>query len=121
MTNASFKVVHAGTATLTLEVVDTEPQREQGLSNRNSVAPADGMLFIFDADGKPGIWMKDMRFAIDIVWVNASGTVVMVKENAVPDSYPEVFRPALDARYVIELPAGEAAKKGIAEGTVIVL
>jgi uncharacterized membrane protein (UPF0127 family) len=121
MPSASFKVVHVGKAALTLEVADTEAQREQGLSGRASVAPADGMLFVFDADQRPAIWMKDMHFALDILWVNASGTVVMLKENVQPSSYPEVFRPEAPARYVIELPAGEAAQKGIAEGTIVVL
>lgn len=104
-----------------VDVADTAGLREQGLSGRSDLRSGQGMLFIFDTDGIWGIWMKDMNFPIDILWADASGTVITIAADVAPDTYPEVFNPSAPARYVVELPAGFAAAHGIAEGTKIVL
>ena len=105
-----------------VEVADTESTREQGLSGRLNLPEGQGMLFVFDTDGSWGIWMKDMRFAIDIVWADASGAIVTVSSNVAPDTYPEKsFYPIAPARYVLELPAGFTTAHGIAAGSKLVL
>ena len=98
------------------EVVQTEEARSRGLSGRASLAEGHGMLFVFEQDGQWGIWMKDMHFSIDILWLDAAGTVVTVASSISPETYPESFHPEAPARYVLELPAGYAAKAGIAKG-----
>jgi hypothetical protein len=89
-----------------VDIATTEASRQQGLSGRQSIGPNNGMLFIFESTGRPGIWMKDMRFAIDIVWLDDTWLVVDSTKNAAPASYPEIFETKMDARYVLELPAG---------------
>ena len=117
---AHTKTVSVGTTTVAVEVADTEPARELGLGGRDSLAPGHGMLFVFDAPGSWGIWMKDMRFPIDIVWARGDGTVTAVARGISPATYPEVFYPpAPDALFVLELPAGGAAS--LAEGSKIVV
>lgn len=102
-------------------MANTDALRTQGLSGRLSLPDGAGMLFVFDQDDEWGIWMKDMRFSIDIVWIDAEGSVVEVVERATPETYPHVFAPRRPARYVLELPAGYAARNGIAEGIKILL
>ncbi len=106
---------------LWVEVADTEPERQLGLSGRLNLTEGQGLLFVFDSDDKWGIWMKDMRFAIDILWADAAGRVVTVVQNADPGSYPQIFYPTLPARYVLEVPAGYAGRHGIAEGSQLKL
>jgi uncharacterized protein len=103
------------------EVADTGALREQGLSGRASLPEGRGMLFVFDQDGSWGIWMKDMLFSIDIVWLDKEGRVAWMETNVSPETYPTAFYSESPARYVLELPAGAAAKYGIAIGTKIVL
>src|SRR3989338_1806519 len=79
---------------------------QQSLSGRSGLAEGEGMLFVFPQDGKYGFWMKDMRFSIDILWLNASGMVVYMAQNVSPDSFPKSFESDVPARYVLELPAG---------------
>ena len=109
-----------GTSTVQSEVEDTDASREQGLSGRQSLAPGTGMLFVFDTPGKYGFWMKDMNFAIDMLFADASGTIVTIAPNASPAGYhlnpPEVFYPAKEVQYILEVPAGFAAAKGITVG-----
>jgi hypothetical protein len=104
-----------------VDVADTEALREQGLSGRLNLPEGQGMLFVFDEDGMWGIWMKDMQFSIDIVWADASGTVITIAPNIAPATYPNSFSPSAPARYVLELPAGFSAAHSIAEGDKIVL
>lgn len=115
------KQISIGDVSLTVEVADTELARERGLSGRAALKEGTGLLFVFEKDGTWGIWMKDMNFPIDIVWIDASGTVVSVEAEVSPDTYPKAFYPSAPARYVLEVSAGYAAKAGIAEGVKIVL
>jgi uncharacterized membrane protein (UPF0127 family) len=118
--------VTAPRGTITAEVVDTASSREQGLSGRLGLGEDKGMLFIFDHPGKYGFWMKDMLFAIDIVWINEDGIVVHVERNISPSSYfvtnpPQTFINTPEALYVLEVAAGESEEKGLYLGTKVEL
>jgi uncharacterized membrane protein (UPF0127 family) len=103
-------------ARFSIEIADTPEARAQGLSGRSSLAPNTGLLFIFDTPGRPGFWMKDMIFPIDIIWLSAQGTVAQVTENFTPNSYPEIIYPKQDVTRVLEVPAGSAATFQIKTG-----
>ena len=89
-----------------IEVADSEAERIQGLSGRKNLGGDEGLLFVFERDDFHGIWMKDMNFAIDIIWLDGELEVVDIKKNALPESFPQIFRPASSARYVLETLAG---------------
>jgi len=74
------------------------------------------MLFIFPKSDKQSFWMPDMRFAIDIIWLDEYMKVVHIKESATPESYPEKFTTSVPAKYVLEVPAGFSKEKGIVVG-----
>jgi uncharacterized protein len=112
--------VHAPYATLTLQVAKTEDQRETGLMSVTHLPAHTGMVFVFDQDAPVEFWMKDTLVPLDMVFVAADGTVRSVAANVpvVPEDAPDdsIPRRAGTAKYVIELPAGEAKKDGIAPG-----
>lgn len=60
--------------------------------------------------------MKSMKFPIDIIWFSSDKKVVGIAENARPESFPEIFRPAEPARYVLEVNAGYVKKSNIKIG-----
>lgn len=99
-----------------LEIVKTEESRRMGLSGRISLPENSGMLFIFDRPDFYGIWMKDMNFPIDIIWLNENLEVVGLKKNVAPETFPEVFYPDNPAIYVLEINAGLAEKFGLESG-----
>src|SRR5271169_4824452 len=113
-------VVHAPKADLTLEVARTESQREHGLMDRRLVSPHTGMLFVFERDENVDFWMKDTLVPLDMIFVAADGTVRRVFSNVrvvaptLPDE--QIPREGAQAKYVIELAAGEASADGIAAG-----
>ncbi|MDQ3093658.1 MAG: DUF192 domain-containing protein [bacterium] len=101
-------------------VVDNEAERIQGLSGRDSLARDEGMLFIFEnEDTKRCFWMKDMKFSIDIIWIDSSKRVVDVKQGAMPASYPENYCARGASRYVLEVPSGQAAERGFVIGAQV--
>lgn len=99
-----------------VEVAATEESRMQGLSGRSSLRRGDGMIFVFHEPGHWGMWMKDMLFSIDIIWLDRVGKVVAVEKNVAPHTYPKIFESPVGAWYVLELPAGDADHYLIAEG-----
>lgn len=114
------EVVIAG-KTLNVLVADTQVTQAKGLSGRKDLKPNEGMLFIFPVPGFYGFWMKDMEIPIDIIWFDAERKVVDVWENATPDSYPRVYTPRAEAKYVLEVPAGFFAEHLMKTGDVLEL
>ena len=99
------------------EYATTEKERVKGLSGRSSIAKNQVLIFDFETEQYPGIWMKDMKFPIDIVWTDAGKKVVYIQKQVSPDTYPTVFQPTSKARYVLELASGRVDELSIKEGT----
>ncbi|HET8575303.1 MAG TPA: DUF192 domain-containing protein [Candidatus Paceibacterota bacterium] len=98
---------------LAAEVADTASERLQGLSDRAELAPGKGMFFVFPESDYQGIWMKDMHFPIDILWLDQSYHVVSLMTNVSPGTYPTIFKPAVPAEYVLETNAGFVKQVGL--------
>jgi uncharacterized membrane protein (UPF0127 family) len=84
-----------------------------------------GLLGRSELDGEEGVWLRPassihtlfMRFAIDAVFLDRDNRVVRVAGHLLP------WRTAgaRGARSVLELRAGECARRGVAVGDVLVL
>ncbi len=112
-------IVTAGNQSYTVEIADTVSEREQGLSERDSMPANHGMLFDFKQDGKWQMWMLKMRFNLDMAWLDSSGKVVYMRENITPDTFPNAFMPDTDARYVLEVNAGSLQAAGVKVGDTV--
>ena len=89
--------------------------REKGLGGTFQLSDDQAMLLVYGNDGKWSVSMKDMKFPIDIVWLDRNKKVVYIVKNAPPESYPyEDFSPKKEARYVMLSNAGTVAKTRIA-------
>lgn len=107
--------------TIEVEVMVSDQDRATGLMFRPSLADDKGMLFVFERADFHGIWMKNCRFPIDIVWLDEDRRIVHVAEGAAPckaDPCP-VYEPLRRAQYVIELNAGQARREGAAVGEAV--
>lgn len=112
--------VAIGNTTVQAEVVDTPETREKGLGGRSSISSERAMLFVFDSEDKWTIWMKGMKFPIDIVWLDSEKQVIHVAEHVQPDAEPYVkYAPESPARYVLELQAGKVEQAGVKIGTQV--
>lgn len=108
-----------GTIPLTVEIADTDAARTEGLSGRDTLLDGHGLLMVFPANEVSGIWMKDMRFPLDILWIDESGVIVTIAQEITPQTYPKVFYPASATRYVLEVPGGFVDIHNIREGDFV--
>lgn len=114
----TYDSVGIGKSQYALEVSDTQERRIKGLSGRESLDQGTGMLFAYPEAGNECIWMKDMHFSLDILWLNADKKVIKIEKAVAPETYPRSFC-ASGTQYVIELNAGEATKAGVKVGQQI--
>ena len=95
------------------DLAQSPEEQAKGLSGRASLPENQGLMFVFVAPGVQCFWMKDMRFPIDIIWMNANKQIVHMEKNVSPSTYPNAFCPNVDAQYVLEVNAGVATKLNI--------
>ncbi|OHB17739.1 MAG: hypothetical protein A2749_01730 [Parcubacteria group bacterium RIFCSPHIGHO2_01_FULL_45_26] len=93
---------------LTFEVADNPEEQAMGLSGRKFMPPDHGMLFVFPTPTKPGFWMKDMLFPLDIIWLDRNWEITQINEDVSPETYPKIYQSATIIKYVLELNAGVA-------------
>lgn len=120
---AQAQAVLFGDRTIPVEIADTEESRRQGLSGRPSLATDTGLVLWWDAPEPVGIWMPDMRFAIDVIFVRDSRVVAVYADAkpCPPSGYCPVFGPETAVDYVLEVPTGSAARWGLKTGDAITL
>ncbi len=126
-TTASGSITHLvtiGDQAYTVELASTVEEQALGLSNRDDLDENSGMLFPFTPAASVSFWMKDMRFAIDIVWI-ANGKIVGIEKNApAPLTGTETqdlptYRPPQPVDYVLELNAGRSQFFNIGDNVII--
>lgn len=117
--NQQLKTLKIGNKTILIEVVATEKERENGLSNRPSLPTDTGMLFVFDQPAIYHFWMKEMNFPIDIVWLDENYKVVDLSKDLKPETYPKTFSSQAPVLYVLELNAGKINELNIKIGDIL--
>ena len=113
-------IVRAPSAQLHVQVARTPDQRERGLMSVRHLPAHTGMVFIFDQDAPVAFWMKDTLIPLDMVFLSSDGTVRKIFAR-VPVLSPKISDSQIpleqgSAKYVIELPAGEASNDGLRPG-----
>lgn len=99
----------------TVELALTDSEREHGLMFRKSMPADHGMLFDFGTTRRVMMWMENTPLPLDMLFLDAKGTVTRVQENAVPYSQA-IIDSDKPVKYVIELNGGSVKKLGIAVG-----
>jgi uncharacterized membrane protein (UPF0127 family) len=103
-----------GNKPFTLEIANTFSTQQRGLMERDSMPADHGMIFVFEQERVLTFYMKNTRFPLDIIHINAAGTVVSIKQmkpydlTTVPSDGP--------ALWAIELNQGAAAAAGVKVG-----
>ena len=115
------KIIKINDISISVEVADTSEARIKGLADRNMLPDDSGMLFIFDTPAQYGFWMKNMNFAIDIVWIDENLRVIGIEKRVSPKTFPKVFYPKSSAKYVLELPAGFTDKYRVDTGQFVTI
>src|ERR1700735_4908252 len=111
------QTIQVGSSTFDVEMATTMLEQSCGLSGRTGLGDNQGMLFVFGSGGTQNFWMKDMNFALDMVWI--SGDKVAGFAQDVPPPAPGAMLwqlkiysspPGASVDKVLEVNAGTVAK-----------
>ncbi|MGC8649284.1 MAG: DUF192 domain-containing protein [Candidatus Micrarchaeia archaeon] len=93
---------------INVRVADTIIKKMLGLMYEKKMNNNEGMLFIFENETYAPIWMRNMLFPIDVLWLDKNMNVVEKKENLKPAKLFEfkTYGGKAKAKYIIELPSG---------------
>jgi uncharacterized protein len=109
-------VSHDGTRHLFhVEMALTPEQQTVGLMFRPTVAADGGMLFDWGAPRESQMWMRNTVASLDMLFINADGSVRSIAEHTVPQSLA-VIASRGPVRATLELAAGTAGRLDIRPG-----
>lgn len=105
---------------VSVEIADNFETRAKGLMFRDSLPENHGMIFVFETEGNYPFWMMNMKFNLDIIWIDSKGEVAHVAKDVVPCGIScSVIDPQTNAKYVLEVKAGFVDKYGIRKGSFV--
>lgn len=106
----------------TVELADNALERARGLMFRETLPENQGMLFIFDQEGKHSFWMKNTLIPLDIIWLDQARNVVFIGQNVPPCDAPQCpgINPQKSAKYVLEINGGLCDKINLRPGDRLV-
>jgi uncharacterized protein len=103
-------------------VADTDEKRSKGLSGVENMSDNQGMLFMFNNPSRQGFWMKEMKFPLDIIWLDLNNSVIHIEKKLQPCTsvlFCTVYSPSRDAKYVLETISGFTDLHSVNVGTKI--
>lgn len=109
-----------GNSSFDAYIANTDKKKKEGLSVFNDFGRGDAMLFVFDELANHSIWMKNMKFDIDILWLDENGKIVHIENEISPNTYPKNFINTTPALYVLELRSGMVKNSKINIGDICV-
>jgi len=113
--NHAFFHTAKGDFGFTIEIADTEAEREKGLMFRTSLAPDAGMLFDYHQEQEAAFWMQNTLIPLDMIFISAKGVVKSIHVNARPmDTTP--IPSGGPIRFVMEIPGGRSEEIGLKVG-----
>jgi len=120
------KLLQIGDKTYEIFLTENEEDMKKGLAAFDDIKDSQGMLFEFEVEDFHSFWMKDMKFDIDIIFLDKEMKVVHIFENVRKDTYKnqndyKIFIPKLKSKYVIEIKSGEVKKNKLKLGDIIKL
>jgi uncharacterized membrane protein (UPF0127 family) len=98
-----------------VEMASRPEQQTVGLMFRPAVPSDGGMLFDWGAPRDSQMWMRNTIAPLDMVFINADGTIRSIAENTVPESLAVIDSHG-PVRATLELAAGTAARLNIRVG-----
>jgi uncharacterized protein len=109
---------------VTAEMMTRELDLARGMMFRDSLADDRGVLLIHAKVQPWQMWMRNVRIALDVVWMDRDRRVVEIVRNTAPCPATKAnecprYGGTTDSMYILELNAGRVAKEGLKLGDVV--
>lgn len=118
-------IVSVGKLSVDAKIASNLKDKKTGLSKYDSLPLDQAMLFVFDKSDIYTFWMKDMKFAIDIIWIDQNKKVVDIAKNVPPesgksDAQLKQYKPSTTSQYVLEVNAGLSDLNNVRIGDTVI-
>ena len=110
-----FAWVTIGKTKVKAEVVSSLEKIYLGLGKRSELPEGRGMLFVMPRRQIQEFCMRDMRFALDFIWLTP-GWVAGLTKNVAPQDQQCGYKSPVPVNYILEVPAGFCDRHGIKVG-----
>lgn len=107
-----------GQARFSIELADSAAERARGLMHRETLPLSGGMLFVYPKPRTVAFWMRNTLIPLDMVFIDETGVVVHIHENAVPGDETPIPGGGV-VRFVLEVNGGLIGQLGVDVGSVI--
>lgn len=108
-----------------VEIADDSDERALGLMGRKELPDGEGMLFVYDREGYPSFWMKNMKVPIDIIFIGSDFKIRQIEQDVQPCTEDMLDCPRLTAsfsvQYVLEVNSGYTKRRQIKVGNPVTL
>jgi uncharacterized protein len=101
-----------------VEMALTEQQQTVGEMFRTSIPEGSGMLFDWVYPRPSPMWMKNTLVSLDMIFINADGTIRAITENTTPRSLAVIDSHG-PVRATLEVVGGTTAKLNIKVGDTV--
>ena len=109
-----------GVACFEVEIADTPWRRARGLMHRDALGANEGMLFIYEQDRPVTFWMKNVAFPLDLLFIDSSGRIAHIVEEAESDSTAPIAS-GVTVASVLEIRGGASRRAQIRPGDTVSL
>lgn len=103
-----------------VEVADDVWSRARGLMHRDSLPEGSGMIFLYDEARPVAFWMKNVALPLDLLFIDDTGRIVRIAENARPGDLTPI-RSGADVSSVLEIAGGASRRAQINRGDTVSL
>lgn len=100
-------------------LADTDRRKQQGLMFVRDLPADRGMLFVNEQPYIASMWMKNTYVSLDMLFIGTDGRVQEIRARTTPHSL-EIIAPRQPALAVLELRGGEAERRGIVPGDLVI-
>lgn len=107
----------AGMYRIEAEVAADQANRMQGLMHRRTLAPQQGMLFVFTEPNRHCMWMRNTFIPLSVAFLDDEGRILNIEDMAPQTENSHCA--AGPARFALEMNQGWFAQKGIRAGARI--
>ena len=108
-----------GRDTFQVWLARTPDQQQQGLMWIRQLPADSGMLFLLDTPRPMNMWMKNTYVSLDMLFTDAKGRITHIVHRTTPLS-EAIISSGGEVSAVLEIAAGEARRRGIAEGDRVI-
>lgn len=105
-----------GQARFSVDLAVTAEDRARGLMFVERMPASRGMLFVYPRPGPVAFWMKNTLIPLDMIFLDATGTVRRIHHDAVPGDLTAI-KGGDDILAVLEINGGLAKSLGLTVGS----